>query len=199
MEALWLVALPLGLRLREAVAVPVDAVDLDAGTLRVAWSIARTERQWVHKATKTHADETLALPRFAVDALRRRLEVRALDRMMAGPLWQEAAVVDERLRPKTVDLLFSREDGQPLPESRVYSGLANVCERAGVPRLTPHELRHSCVSILIALGVDLPTIQRLVRHRSQRLTSDLYGHLVQAVSRDAADRFDRLAEGDSGT
>lgn len=46
---------------------------------------------------------------------------------------------------------------------------------------TPHDLRHSHASQLIAAGVPLTAIQRRLGHKSITTTSDLYGHLLPRV------------------
>jgi len=56
------------------------------------------------------------------------------------------------------------------------------------PRVTPHSLRHTYVSLLIAAGVNAKAIQVQVGHANIRETFDTYGHLFDdqhEVSRDA--------------
>lgn len=197
--ALWTVVLPLGLRIGEALALSLDDFDADAGTLKVSRSIAETAyqgtRRFVYKPTKTHASAEYELPRFAAEALRRRLEVRDIERMMAGDVWAEARMVDERGKAVTVPLLFCREDGSPMRYRTAYRALGRLCESAGLPVLTPHDLRHATASLLAAQGADLVEIQKLLRHRRQTLTADLYTHLVKRVQRASAARMDDLYGG----
>ncbi len=40
-----------------------------------------------------------------------------------------------------------------------------------------HDLRHSCATILLRAGVDVHRVQRILRHRDVRLTSQTYAHL----------------------
>ena len=41
---------------------------------------------------------------------------------------------------------------------------------AGVPALTPHVLRHSCITWLLERGVPVPVVQRLAGHGSVEVT-----------------------------
>lgn len=199
-EALWLVALALGLRLSEALAIAVDVIDLDAGTLDVRRHLLRDKDagRWLIGDTKSHATEVFELPAFALDALKRRLGALDLERQYAGSLWKPEPLfdhdTDERVRG--VELVFVRADGGPLSHQTVRYALDRVCERHGSPRLTPHVLRHSCASLLIAQGADLVDVQKLLRHRSQSITSDLYTHMVRKVQRDHARRMHDLITGD---
>jgi len=58
---------------------------------------------------------------------------------------------------------------------------AELCERHGLQPLsrrpTPHDLRHSHASGLIARGVPLTELQRRLGHESIQTTSNTYGHL----------------------
>jgi integrase len=51
---------------------------------------------------------------------------------------------------------------------------------------TPHELRHSAATILLARGVPLHVVSELLGHSSIRETKDVYGHLVAEDRRRAA-------------
>jgi hypothetical protein len=41
-----------------------------------------------------------------------------------------------------------------------------------------HDLRHTCASLLLQAGVPIAVVQRILRHRDPRLTSEIYGHLA---------------------
>ncbi len=58
--------------------------------------------------------------------------------------------------------------------SRVF---AVAREKAGMPALRIHDLRHTAASLAIASGADVKVIQRMLGHKSARMTLDLYGHL----------------------
>jgi integrase len=58
--------------------------------------------------------------------------------------------------------------------------------RAGLGKdWTPHELRHSCLSLLSDKGVPLEKLADLAGHSSTRMTAEVYRHRV-APSVDAA-------------
>ena len=60
----------------------------------------------------------------------------------------------------------------------------------GVRVLTPHCCRHTYVSLMQALGVDVPTIQSLCGHAEVDMTQH-YLHVQEEVRRDAAERLGR--------
>ena len=58
----------------------------------------------------------------------------------------------------------------------------------GVRQLTPHSCRHTYVSQMQALGVDLPTIQSIVGHADLDMTQH-YLHVQDSVREEAVKRF----------
>lgn len=59
-----------------------------------------------------------------------------------------------------------------------------------VPILTPHSCRHTYVSQMQALGVDLATIQSIVGHADISMTQH-YLHVQESIRQDAIDRFSK--------
>jgi integrase len=57
----------------------------------------------------------------------------------------------------------------------------------GMPRLHPHELRHTAASLAIASGADVKVVQTMLGHASAAMTLDQYGHLF-------GDRLDEVAD-----
>ena len=61
-----------------------------------------------------------------------------------------------------------------------------------LPRARFHDLRHSAASLLIASGVDLAEVSKLLGHSEIRITSDLYSHLMKQTATKAARHMDAL-------
>jgi integrase len=49
--------------------------------------------------------------------------------------------------------------------------------RSGVPRLTPHDLRHTAASLAISAGANVKAVQRMLGHASAAMTLDTYADL----------------------
>lgn len=58
----------------------------------------------------------------------------------------------------------------------------------GVRMLTPHSCRHTYVSQMQALGVDIPTIQSIVGHADMDMTQH-YLHVQESIRQDAIKKF----------
>lgn len=64
---------------------------------------------------------------------------------------------------------------------------------AGMPHVNFHDLRHSCVSILVAFGVDLYTISKVLGHSSLQSTQR-YAHLQVEPQRAALQKIGQLVD-----
>ena len=75
------------------------------------------------------------------------------------------------------------------PWSNVTRDLARACARAGVPRVTPNDLRRTFASWLIQGGVSNRIVADLLGHASTRMVDLVYGHLDDATRRAAIARL----------
>jgi integrase len=66
------------------------------------------------------------------------------------------------------------------PYSYANQMMSRMCERAGVKPFGFHAIRHLSASLLAQSGVDLPTIQLILRHRSVTTTARYVHSLIDA-------------------
>jgi integrase len=59
----------------------------------------------------------------------------------------------------------------PLRPSAVLSIVRAACQRAGVPRVGAHQLRHTAATGMLRGGASLAEIGQVLRHRDQRTTA----------------------------
>jgi type 1 fimbriae regulatory protein FimB len=107
--------------------------------------------------------EATGLRRDELDLDRARLWVRRLK----GGLSVEQPIAGDELRAikrylttrtDTLPWLFVSERGQPVTRQAVNYLIATAAERAGLSRVHPHTLRHSCGFALADKGHDLRLI-----------------------------------------
>jgi integrase len=104
------------------------------------------------------------------------------------------------------DLVFPTSTGRHQnPSNFRRRVLASAVERANarlrvqkmptIPAITPHSLRHTYCSLLIAQGEDLATVADHMRHADQSTTLKIYTHVMKHRRRGVAERLDRAVFG----
>jgi integrase len=181
LEALVTVALAVGLRRGEALALQWNHIDLDHSTLAVGGTLKRRPgRGLIVDTPKTaNARRTIALRSICVRALRRHKMRQVEIRLAAGTLWNETGFV------------FVTPIGTPIDPRNLTREFHRLCSKAGLPRLRFHALRHSAATIMLAQGVPLEVISKTLGHRGYAITSDIYAKVGHDLQRTAADAIDK--------
>jgi integrase len=183
LEALYLVALGVGLRQGEILGLRWPDVDLDAGTLTVRHALARIEGQLVLVEPKSATSRRVVpLPGLVREAL------------IAHGVRQAQESLPLRPEPGDVfaELVFTTTLGTPLDGISVTRRFQRILVAAGLPRQRFHDLRHACASLLLAQGVPARVVMETLGHSEISLTLNTYSHVMPSVGREAAERMDQL-------
>jgi integrase len=73
------------------------------------------------------------------------------------------------------------------PSNLRQRSFAPLLKRAGLPRITFHDLRHTCASLLFQKNVHPKFVQELLGHASVAITLDTYSHMLPGMGGEAAD------------
>lgn len=183
LEALYSVAIALGLRLGEALGLKWDDIDFEAGTLRVCNSLQRVKGGgWMLVEPKTaRSRRTIHLPKATSQALREHRKRQVSERLLSGDRWQEHGFV------------FTTIKGTPLLGWNIAKrSFKPLLKKAGLPNIRFHDLRHTAASLLLAQGVQPRVIMETLGHSSISLTMDVYSHVMPLMKQDAAEKMDEI-------
>jgi integrase len=181
LEALYTLAMAIGLRQGEALGLKWEAVDLDAGTLQIRAGLQFIEGAFHFVEPKTaRSRRTIRLPRFAVEALRSHKLRQLQERLLAGSRWREHGLV------------FPSSIGTPLHAASVTHRFQALLKRVGLPRQRFHDLRHCAATLMLVQGVPMRVVMETLGHSQISLTMNTYSHVMPALQQDAADRMDAL-------
>ncbi len=129
-------------------------------------------------ATGCRVSEVAGLTRFDVDLTARVARcIGKGNKQRLVPLGQRACsalqLYLESVRPRLVrpgrpcDETFLSRNGQPLSRVTIWRIVKQAARRAGLPaRVSPHTLRHSFATHLLAGGADLRVVQEMLGHAS---------------------------------
>jgi len=181
LEALYSVALTLGLRQGEALGLRWQDVDLQMGYLRVARQLQRFNGVFELVEPKTtRSRRTIVMPPSVTRVLAQHRSRQDQERDAAGPAWKEGGLV------------FTRPDGYPLDGTVVTHQFHRFLEQAQLPQRRFHDLRHSCATLLLAQGVSPRVVMEILGHSQIALTMNTYTHVVSDLRRDAAARMESV-------
>ena len=91
------------------------------------------------------------------------------------------------------DLIFCYEDGRPIQETTLTKHFHTALERAGLPRVPFHSLRHSSITYKLALsGGDIKAVQGDSGHAQAGMITERYGHILEENRRNTSQRFEEL-------
>ncbi len=94
--------------------------------------------------------------------------------------------------------IFPSEHWTVQDHSNVRKGFDAALKHAGLPsHYSPHSLRHTFASLLLADGVSPAYVQEQLGHASITLTVDTYGRWLRKRAPGALDRLDSPALGSS--
>jgi integrase len=184
-EALYHVALTLGLRQGEILGLTWDAVDLETGTLQVRHSLQRYGREYHLDAPKTPMSRrTIAMPPALVAMLKTHKAVQGEAKLRLGKAWGN-----------DWGLMFTTAEGKPLSGPSLTHAFKKAVEEAGLPTQRFHDLRHAAASYMLLQGVPMKVAQVVLGHATIGTTMDIYSHVAPESVSDATARVSMLLSG----
>jgi integrase len=175
-EPLYMLAISTGLRRGELLGLRWKDVDLERGTLRVGRALVREAGRHVLGETKTRRGRRqINLTPRAVSTLKAHCEKQLEEKIKLTGLHRDHG------------LIFATRVGTPInPENLVNRSFKPLLERASLPEIRFHDLRHTCATLLLGRGVHPKLVQELLGHATIAMTLDTYSHYMPSMGDQAA-------------
>lgn len=200
----WVVALALGLRQGEVLALKWEHVDLDTGLIRVRRNRLRPkyehgcggtcgrkagycpERKQTRPdtgPTKSRAGRrVVGLPDPLTVLLKVHRDNQEAERQAARQLWQGEGWV------------FAKPDGRPLNPNNDYHEWKALIEEAGLPDRRLHDARHTAATVLAILNVPTTHAMAIMGWSSAEMAAH-YQHVLDSIRKGVADQVGGLLWG----
>jgi integrase len=178
MYVLWLTLGQTGARRGEVLGLNWPDLDLMHGQVTIRRQYAAVAGKLTLKDVKTARG-------------RRTIEI---DDGLAGVLrdWQKAQPT--RLLGRDAHAVFTYTDGSRIgPTSALNDRFDAVIERAGVRRITIHDMRHVHATLSLRRGVPVHVVSKRLGHASEGFTLQQYAHVLPDQGRLAADAAAAIA------
>jgi len=170
-----------GLRRGEACGARWTELGLNAGTLAVSLQLLQHGWATSLEAPKTEdSDAIIALDTATLAVLTLHRRHQDSDRVALGSAWPDTG------------LMFTKPDGQPLHPADVTDRFKQLADRADLPPIRLHDLRHGAATLALAAGTDMKVVQAMLRHSSITITADTYTSVLPEVARQAAEATARM-------
>ena len=175
LEALFVLAITLGLRPGELRQLTWQHVDVTGGVIHVWRSASKAGDTKTPKSKRS-----LILPKRAITALNAHKTRQDAERRDAGEAWQAN------------NLVFCHEDGAPYTSDALNWRFSKMTRKAGIGHWHAHEGRHTAVSIMSSNGVPIQDISDTVGHKSAHVTETVYRHVIVPAIRGGATVMDTI-------
>ena len=89
------------------------------------------------------------------------------------------------------DLIFQYKDGRPLQETTLSKYFKAALQRAELPQVNFHSLRHSSITYKVILSSgDIKAVQGDSRHAQSEMVTELYAHILDEARKLNAQKFE---------
>lgn len=180
LEALYVVALATGMRQGELLALRWHDLDLDGGSLQVHASVHYTKDNYVFTEPKTkYSRRRIALSHVAIGALHDHQGRQLGERFDLGQSWED------------LDLVFPNTVGRPIDGMNLVKyWFYPLLQRANLPRIRFHDLRHTAATLLLEHGVNPKVVSEMLGHSHVSVTLGIYSHVMPHMQQQAAEAMD---------
>jgi integrase len=191
-EAVFTVAVALGMRQGEILGLRWSDVNLETGTLTVRAALQRVEKKLILVEPKSvRSRRSIQLPAVCVAAFARHMRSQEEWKRWAGSKWRETEYVFTTRIGTPVDARdLSREYYQITRPKR--KGEGTPAPKLGFPAIRFHDLRHSAATLLLAQGVSPRYITELLGHSQVSFTMQTYAHVLPEVQKETAAKMDEI-------
>lgn len=103
-------------------------------------------------------------------------------------------VLEEYLKPLNINqgLIFTTASGKPINPRFLIKKFKDAINKAGLPDIRFHDLRHTSATLLLSANVHPKVVQERLGHSSITLTMDTYSHVIPGMQDEAADKLDLI-------
>ncbi len=173
-----------GFRRGELLALEWSEVDYENHTITINKSISLTiKSQAVIKLPKTDDSiRTVDMPTWYMEELSIYKEHCEKERIALGDQWLGG----------DKNYVFHAGFGKAIYHTQPSKWWKNFVEKHEFKYVRFHDLRHSCATILLENDVSMKAIQERLGHSKQQVTADLYTHVSKSLSRETANKFNKL-------
>jgi len=179
LHPLYVLAIVTGMRRGEILGLRWQDIDWDKSTIHIVQSMVATPAGPIITDTKTSSGRRSVVISDGLVALLKEHRERGLEE----DVFRGSRNVEVQ---SSAQLVFTSERGTPLNPRNLLRHLQSACERAGVPKIPFHALRHTHATIMLKKGVHPKIVSERLGHSRVGVTLDIYSHVLPGMQAEAA-------------
>ena len=165
-----------GCRRGEIMGLRWSRIDFGNDQIRIDTNLLYSPKRGIYEdTTKTSTVRFIKLPAETMDLLKQYRGWYLEQRLKNGDRWHDT------------DLLFVKDNGEPMIPDSITAWLRKFSIRYGLPHINPHAFRHTMASILINEGKDVVAISKRLGHAKVSTTTDIYSHVIRQADEQASE------------
>jgi integrase len=148
-------------------------VDLERLTASIRQTVRKSGYSAEFKDTKTEGStQVLELEEWMVPFFKKEFADRAAEELAYGRGYSKNGLV------------FASYNGNPVKETTLRDHYNHIIKRAGLPQTRFHDLRHTCITIMLKRGWSMKHVQVRGGWADIKTPGNLYSHITPTMSRD---------------
>lgn len=167
-----------GIRRGECLGLKWRDIDDKNSTITIARSVVYTPESGIMVSTPKTLDSIRTIP--VMPTILQRLQ--ALRRVAAAEN-KGTIIKDAFVFPSSVDVF------RPRDPNAVTRRVKRFMKRNNLPDLSPHDLRHSCATLLLVQGADIKSVQEILGHADASTTLNFYVKADLGQMRAATEKY----------
>ena len=135
------------------------------------------------------SQRTMKLPSEIFSMLKDYKAWQSTKRLKLGDVWPDTLDIkgpDGKIVRQKNDRVFTTEEGGLIFPTSITSWISKFRKDNNLPFFTPHTLRHTNISLLLAAGVPLRTVSGRAGHAQSSTTLNIYSHVIPSTDAIAA-------------
>ena len=179
MEAVLHLAVGLGMRRGELLALRWQDIDFERNQLSVRQNLVYIDGEYIFRLPKSEAGiRTIDMPSSLSVVLKKHRKKQLEYKLFYGKEYKDN------------DLVCCRLDGSPYNPGSFSHKFDKFLKANGMRHIRLHDLRHTNASLMLQYNVSPKVASQRLGHSSIGITMDLYTHVLGDLNADAANKID---------
>lgn len=178
-QIIFVLAIYTGMRRGEILGLRWKDINFDNSQIRITQTLKPRQRIKIG-GKNDNASRSITVSPFVLSELKKHRTLIIQER------WEAKGEYED------YDLVVCQPNGKPVSTGNFHKFWTRILENTGMRQIRFHDLRHTCASLLLSVGVHPKIVQELLGHSSIKITLDLYSHMMPNMHADAVKALDQM-------